>query len=95
MIGSRHIIRSFLPALFIIMTLSGSGQKVKLKHLTTFDDKFIHFGFTLGLNMLDFNVRNYLPIGDSPGFYPTHWDLDPNQIDYGDTVRAILSRVLP
>ena len=95
MIGTKHLLRGFLPALFIFITLIGSGQKIRLKHLTTFDDKLLHFGFTLGLNMLDFNVRNYLPIGENPAFLPVQWVLDPHQITTLDTVRSDNAHLIP
>jgi hypothetical protein len=95
MIGLKHLLRGFLSALFILISLIGYGQKERLRHLTTFDDKFIHFGFTLGLNMLDFNVRNYLPIGENHEFSSVQWDLDPHQIDIGDTVRSDIAHLIP
>ena len=41
------------------------AQKQKIKYLTTFDDKLIHFGFTIGINALDFNVVNYLNLAEA------------------------------
>ena len=35
------------------------AQKQRVNYITTFDDKLIHFGFTIGMNTLDFNVVNY------------------------------------
>lgn len=61
--------------LFILLIVAGGyaiAQKQKINYLTTFDDKLIHFGFTIGVNTLDFNIVNYNPIGDNPDFiaYP-------------------------
>jgi len=61
--------------LFILLIVAGVSvfaQKQKINYLTTFDDKLIHFGFTIGMNTLDFNIVNYNPIGDNPDFiaYP-------------------------
>ena len=56
-----------LPILFL--TLLGwnvHAQKQKINYLTTFDDKRIHFGFSLGINYLDFNVESYQTIGANP-----------------------------
>lgn len=47
---------------------SSFAQKQKVNFLTTFDDKLVHFGFTIGLNTLDFNVVNYNPISENPDF---------------------------
>ncbi|MCK3686225.1 porin family protein [Maribellus sp. YY47] len=59
--------------LFILLIVAGQcafAQKERVKYLTTFDDKLIHFGFTIGVNTLDFNIVNYNPIGDNPDFIP-------------------------
>jgi len=50
------------------------AQKVLLKNLTTFDDKRLHFGFSLGVNTTDFGIMHYNVIGDNPNF-------DPNNIE--------------
>ena len=47
----------FIGLLFVIF--EGLAQKQRVNYLTTFDDKLIHFGFTIGINALDFNVVNY------------------------------------
>jgi len=57
--------------LFILLIVAGEyvfAQKQKINYLTTFDDKLVHFGFTIGMNTLDFNIVNYNPIGDNPDF---------------------------
>jgi len=67
------------------------AQKQKVNYLTTFDDKLIHFGFTLGYNLLDFNVTNYNPIGVHPEFdRGGNWPLDPNI-----NVRSDLENLVP
>ncbi len=71
------------------------AQKQKVKYLTTFDDKTIHFGFTLGSNMLDFNVINYNPIGENPEFVEQNWDLDRKQITDSSLVRSDLAVLVP
>lgn len=38
------------------------AQKQRVNYITTFDDKLIHFGFTIGMNTLDFNVVNYASV---------------------------------
>jgi hypothetical protein len=94
------IYRKFLALFFVTWMVSGwlnpvFGQKIKLNHLTTFDDKLLHFGFTLGINTFDFNVRNYVPIGQNPVFLPVHWQTDERQIGAMDTVRADVSSPIP
>lgn len=41
-----------------------------VKNLTTFDDKRLHFGFSLALNTLDFNVNHYQTMVQNPEFQP-------------------------
>jgi hypothetical protein len=91
----KAIILFLLTGAFIILAGFANGQKKKLNHLTTFDDKLLHFGFTLGLNTFDFRIRDYLPIGTNPDFKPTYWQLDENQIDVNDTVRADIASPVP
>lgn len=46
----------FIFTLFIV--LSGFGQKKRLLNEPNHDDKAIHFGFTLGLNVMNFVIHN-------------------------------------
>lgn len=91
----KHIL---LPV-YIVVLFSGihsaSGQRMKLNHLTTFDDKLLHFGFTLGINTFDFGIRNYVPIGLNPDFKEEFWQLDNRQIGANDTVMADLASPIP
>jgi hypothetical protein len=95
MIGKKAIKILILAAVLVIQGGFAIAQKKKLNHLTTFDEKFIHFGFSLGINTFDFNVRNYLPIGENPGFKSVFWQIDENQIDSNDTVRADVASPVP
>ncbi len=72
------------------------GQKQKVNYLTTFDEKLIHFGFTLGINFLDFNVTNYNPISENPDFAPgSNRPNDANQFGYESYVRSDIESLLP
>jgi hypothetical protein len=95
MTGKKSISILFLTCFFLIQVTDGNGQKVKLKNLTTFDDKFLHFGFTLGINTFDFRVRNYYPIGDNPVFSPSNWQLDNTQVVDNSVVRADIASLIP
>jgi hypothetical protein len=44
--------------LSIIIVSSGFGQRAKMLNESTHDDKAIHFGFTLGLNVMNFVIHN-------------------------------------
>jgi hypothetical protein len=52
----------FLISLLLISGWTVFAQKERVKYITTFDDKRLHFGFTLGVNTLDFNVQNYMSV---------------------------------
>ncbi len=84
--------KGFLILMFLFMIAVGYAQNARVKYLTTFDDKRIHFGFTLGLNSLDFGMDHYTPIGANFQFVPKVWPGDPKQITATDTVRADVSR---
>lgn len=66
-----------------------------VNYLTTFDEKRIHFGFTLGYNVLDFNIVNYNPIGENPDFEPGNWPTDPVKINESSIVRSDLAALVP
>jgi hypothetical protein len=85
----------FTAILFILITLNGFAQKQMVNYLTTFDEKRIHFGFTLGYNLLDFNVSNYNPIGENPEFVQGDWPNDPVQVNESDYVRSDVQSLVP
>lgn len=87
--------RTFTTILFIILVLNVFAQKQKVNYLTTFDEKRIHFGFTLGYNVLDFNVANYNPIGENPDFEEVNWPNDPKQINSTDYIQSDLATLVP
>ncbi len=84
-----------LAILILLTTLNTFAQSQKVNYLTTFDEKFIHFGFTLGLNTLDFETTYYNPIGTNPDFAPGNWQLDTKQINNSDFVRADVAQLIP
>ncbi len=85
----------FTAILFILVFANVFAQKQIVNYLTTFDEKLIHFGFTLGYNMLDFGVVNYNPMSENPDFVPGNWPLDPVQIGYESIVRSDLESLVP
>jgi hypothetical protein len=87
--------RNFTAILFILIVSNLFAQEQKVNYLTTFDEKRIHFGFTLGYNMLDFNVVNYNPIGENPDFEAGNWPGDQVQIDASSIVRSDLQSLVP
>lgn len=87
--------KNLTAILLLLLVLQVSAQKQKVNYLTTFDDKLIHFGFTLGYNLLDFKVVNYNPIGEKPDFKPGDWPNDPVQINRESIVRSDLQSLVP
>lgn len=84
----RKIISTIL---FILIVSNVFAQKQKVKYLTTFDDKLLHFGFSLGINTLDFNVANYNPVGENPDFVP--YPLE--DIDAESIIRSDIPELVP
>ncbi len=54
--------------LFILIFFRVNAQWFEIPNLTTFDDRKIHFGFTLALNTTDFAFEHYNTIKDNPLF---------------------------
>ena len=57
--------------LLLPLFVSSFYAKAQLKgvdNLTYFDDRGIHFGFYLGLNTMDYRLRNYKNVFDNPVF---------------------------
>lgn len=52
----------------VFIGLFAQAQRLLVRNMTTFDDKLIHFGFTLGLNTTDFNITHYNLLIDNPKF---------------------------
>jgi hypothetical protein len=74
------------------------AQKVLLKNLTTFDDKRLHFGFTLGVNTVDFSIDHYNVIGDNPKFDPSKLEVIGSEgevITADKKVRADITNLTP
>jgi len=87
--------RRFLTILLLFLAAVAHAQRPKVKNLTTFDDKKLHFGFSLGISSLDFGIKHYTPIGDNPDFKSKIWTGDTRQIVANDTVRADIDKNVP
>ena len=82
----------------IILLIAGCSvfaQKQKINYLTTFDDKLFHFGFTIGMNTLDFNVVNYNPIGENDDFLPYLDNRGDVIVGYDDPIRSDVATLIP
>lgn len=94
MIDNRFIVKRFFYILiFLLAGLTSTAQRLLLKNLTTFDDKRIHFGFTLGVNSTDFGFTHYNVIGDNPKFVPEY--VNGVQITGTEKIRADISTLTP
>jgi len=85
--------RFFYILIFLLCGLTSSAQRLLLKNLTTFDDKRIHFGFTLGVNTTDFAFTHYNFIADNPKFVPETVNGVP--ITGSEKIRADISTLTP
>ena len=79
----------------LLIVLVSNAQRPKVKFLTTFDDKKLHFGFSLGISTLDFGIRNYASMGDNPAFQEKIWPNEPKQIVSDDKVWADMAKNIP
>jgi len=68
--------RFFYFLIFLLVGFTSTAQKLLLKNLTTFDDKRIHFGFSLGINAADFSFTHYKIMSDNPEFLKSTNSLD-------------------
>lgn len=60
-----------------LMSFQAYGQKPKPKNESWYDDKYLHFGFTLGFNAMDFNITPSMNYVDIDSLYPEVSKLNP------------------
>ena len=80
--------------IFFLTCFTSIAQKVYLKNLTTFDDKRLHFGFTLGINTADFSIAHYNVMSDNPVFMQSTNSIDKQYQD-SSIVRADIAHITP
>jgi hypothetical protein len=73
----KRIIYITLTFLLLLIHLNLSGQKQKPKNTSWYDDKLLHFGFSLGLNTMDFDITPSKVYMDSTSLYPEVSRLNP------------------
>ncbi len=94
--GKRNSdIKMLLAGLLMVVAGTVAAQKMKLNHLTTFDEKRLHFGFTLGVNTLDFSVSNYASLKENPQFASSNWMDYQNEVSPEKVVRADVAQLIP
>ena len=85
--------RYFYILFFLTIGLNALAQRQVVKNLTTFDDKRLHFGFTLALNALDFNIDHYQTMDKNPNFVDE--TIGGEVIDGNKQIRADISSLTP
>jgi hypothetical protein len=66
-----------VAGLFIMSSLNVFSQKQKPKNDSWYDDKLLHFGFSLGMNLMDFDITPSQSYLDTDGYYPEVSILNP------------------
>lgn len=76
--------KSIIFIFFLFIAIHAMAQRKVVNNLTTFDDKRLHFGFSLGINTFDLGIKHFKPISSNPRF-PTA-DLFPDVTDLQDAL---------
>jgi hypothetical protein len=63
--------------LFFLIHTTSSGQKQKPKNSSWYDEKLLHFGFSLGLNTMDFKITPSQTYLATDSLYPEVSKLNP------------------
>jgi len=63
--------------LFLLLSVDSFSQKQKPKNDSWYDDKPLHFGFSLGMNLMDFSITPSQTHLESEGYYPEVSLLNP------------------
>ncbi|HEX7494497.1 MAG TPA: porin family protein [Bacteroidales bacterium] len=66
-----------LSVIFLLSNLNLYGQKQKPKNESWYDDKPLHFGFSLGFNTMDFNITPSQQYYQTDSLYPEVSKLNP------------------
>lgn len=74
---NKEILHKFFIPAFLIITISVSGQKQKPKNESWYDEKLIHFGFSLGFNTMDFRITPSQDYLMTDSIYPEVSRLNP------------------
>ncbi len=86
--------------LLLYISANAFAQMERVKNLTTFDDKQLHFGFTIAINTMDFRIQHYRPIGENPdvgmGWESSSFtNPDGHQITGDSTIQADVAEQVP
>jgi hypothetical protein len=67
----------FLLIVFLFISVCSTAQKQKPKNVSWYDDKVLHFGFTVGFNTMDFNITPSKANMNADSLYPDVSVLNP------------------
>ena len=88
--------RYFLIIILLGIIVKSNAQWFAIPNLTTFDDRRIHFGFTLGLNTLDLGFQHFNSIYDNPLYNADSINAFRNEIDsVNGVIRADIASLTP
>lgn len=73
----RRIAFVVLSFSFLLIHIISYGQKQKPKNTSWYDEKLLHFGFSLGFNAMDFDITPSQAFLDSTSLYPEVSILNP------------------
>lgn len=75
-VKNRILYISFL-LMFFLIPVTLSGQKEKPMNRSWYDEKLLHFGFSLGFNTMDFNITPSQEYLEADSLYPEVTRLNP------------------
>jgi hypothetical protein len=73
----RRNLNIVLMLLFLVMHTNVYGQKQKPKNSSWYDEKVLHFGFSLGFNTMDYNITPSQQYLRTDSLYPEVSKLNP------------------
>ena len=73
----KSIAHKLLLFAFLTISISVSGQRQKPKNESWYDEKLIHFGFSLGFNTMDFRITPSQEYLEKDSIYPEVSRLNP------------------
>lgn len=73
----NSIFHIFFPLVFLALHFNLSGQKQKPKNESWYDEKLLHFGFSIGFNSMDFKITPSQAYLETDSIYPEVSRLNP------------------
>jgi len=71
------VLKKILMIVLLLVPVALSAQKQKPKNSSTYDDKPLHFGFSMGVNTMDFKIRPSSVAFNTDGLIPEIVTLKP------------------